>query len=487
MTPIEKALAVATLVALAAGGGVYALTRQDRPPADSGATDVPSVPAPPTVVRPPGPVVGEGPDGDADPGLSVLPAASGGVRPGLRAPFGEDLSDPAKVMALVRDHLAQENPRWDWIAGLLAKVEGPLDADIKEALLNALVVGNAAGAIQALERVRDGSIVPDLLRRLDDPQLDDHDRANLLVAVAGIPGADLNDTVTGLESRLVGDVRRDGLVLVAIARLGGVEAARALAEAASTAADPSRFGPEIWRHFDLRRHPDAAEYLASVLRAAPRSEAGLVALLDLAGRPGATEALVGSILALDAPEQREPVRRSALVALAKTGDPAALERLIAVAEKQADYASVAARAVGQATSLSEPATARLLQVVESTSNEYLRQNAVEALGASKASAAVPTLTKLVADGTDLVQRESVRALGRIGAAAASSVQVLASKYGSGDEAMRQQVALALAQIATDEAMRVLEQARATEASPLVKRTLEGAWQAINARRAREPK
>jgi len=488
MTKLERTLLVATLAAVGAGGGVFfALRAQDGPkaPADTAPNAVPVPPAPrgaPGVIAGPDATDPDAPDDSA---LAARPGA--GIVPGLRIPTGADFSDPVMVQNLIRQQLALENPRWDHVADWISRVEGPLDADIKNALMNALQFGNAAGAIQALERVRDGTVVPDLLRILDDPKLDAHDRGNVLVAIAGVPGADLREAVTGIESRMSGDFAHDGPYLHAIARLGGVEAARALVDAVNASADPTRFGPEVWRSFDLKRSPEASEHLARVLADAPRSEAALVALLDLAGRPGASPALVTSLLALDAAAQREPVRRAALTSLGKTGDDAALARLVELAEKGADYASVAARAIGTTATLSAPAQVRLLDVAKATTSDYLRQNAVEALGITRTKAAVPLLTDLVEHGSDLVRKESARALGRIGADAAPAVSALALAYGGGDEALRQHVVLALAQIATEDARRVLEQARATEASPLVKKTLEAAWRGLQARTAREGK
>ena len=76
---------------------------------------------------------------------------------------------------------------------------------------------------------------------------------------------------------------------------------------------------------------------------------------------------------------------------------------------------------------------------------------------------------------------------RQGPDAAGAVEAIGAAYGSGDEAMRQQAVLALAQIATPEAKGVLEQARTSEASPIVKKTVEAAWRALQAKLAREPK
>lgn len=486
MTKLERTILAVTLAALGAGGGAYFALRRSAPADVPEAAPSLGVPAP---VGPPRPgavarIGGDPEEGPDDSALAARPGG-GGIPPGLRVPSGEDFSDPAKLQNLVREQLALENPRWDHVADWLGRVEGPLDADIKQALLNALQFGNAAGAVQALERVRDGTVVPDLLRILDDPKLDAHDRNNVLVAVSGVPGADLRDAVTGVESRMTGDFAHDVPYLQAIARLGGEEAARALADAVNRAPDPTKFGTEVWRQFDLRKSPEAAEVLAKALSDAPRSEPALVALLDLAGRAGATPSLVASMLALDAPAQREPVRRAALAALGKTGDEAAVTRLVELAEKNADYASVAARALGTTTSLAPAAREKVLDVAKTTANEYLRQNAVEALGAVREPKAVPVLTELLATGSDLVRKESARALGRIGAASAPAVDGLAAAFGAGDEALRQHAVLALAQIGTPEARRVLEMARASEASPVVKRTIEAAWRGLQARAARE--
>jgi HEAT repeat protein len=487
MTRLERSLLGATLALVGVGAGVWIGLRSLRGGPSDGGVAVTGAP-PGTIPTPPRPAApGVIPDGGEpdDSALAVAPGSTG-IPAGLRRPDGIDFSDPVVVQNALREQLAVENPRWDWIADLVAKVS-KLDPDLKNALLNELLYHNAAGAIQALERAQDGTLVADLLHALDDPKLDEHDRGNVLLAVSGIPGADLREAVTGIEARLTGEFAHDGGYLRAIARLGGVEAARALVDAVNASRDPTAFGPDVWRAFDLRKSKDAADYLARALRDAPRSEAAAVALLDLAGRPGATEDLVTSMLALDAPEQKEPIRRAALAALAKTGDDAALARLVETAERQADYASVAARAIAYTDSISEPARGKLIETAQKTGNDYLRQSIVEALGNVKAATAVPLLTELLQNGSDLVRKESARALGRIGPASAPAVDALAAAYGAGDEALRQHAILALAQIPTPEAEGVVERARATEASPIVKKTIEAAWRAIQARRAREGK
>ena len=266
---------------------------------------------------------------------------------------------------LLRAQLSTANPRWDWIAELLGVLEEPLEPDVKQALQNALAHGNAAGAIQAYQKVRDGTVVPDLLRLLDDPNLDAHDRGNVLVALSGIPGADVAQTVTGIESRLTGDYAHDVVYLAAIARVGGAEGARALVDAVARSADPSKFGPEVWRALDLQRSAEASDVLAGALRSTSLSPAALRAVAELAGRPGASPALVEALLALEAPSQPEAVRRQVLASLAATGSDAAVERLITVASAGADYASVAASALGNTSSASNAARDRMLATAKS--------------------------------------------------------------------------------------------------------------------------
>src|SRR5438552_10372989 len=70
-------------------------------------------------------------------------STTGRVPSGLRQPSGDDLSNPARVLELLHQHLADPNPHWDWIADLVA-VLPTLDAQTKAALVEQLVHGNAA-------------------------------------------------------------------------------------------------------------------------------------------------------------------------------------------------------------------------------------------------------------------------------------------------------------------------------------------------------
>ena len=85
------------------------------------------------------------PVGEDDPvnsGQTEPQEPSGSVKPGLRAPSGEDLSNPTAVQKKIREILADENPRWGLDRGPPRPfLSGPLDADVKKAIEKELVEG----------------------------------------------------------------------------------------------------------------------------------------------------------------------------------------------------------------------------------------------------------------------------------------------------------------------------------------------------------
>ena len=206
--------------------------------------------------------------------------------------------------------------------------------------------------------------------------------------------------------------------------------------------------------------------------------------MELAGRPGATPALVESLLALDADTTPEPVRRRVVSSLAATGDDRALDRLLTVATKGADYASVAAGEIGNLTTASPAMRTRVLELAGATTDENLKTHAVRALGALRVEASVPMLTGLVGSSSALLRIEAVIALGRVGPASAPAVDALAEAYDGGDEALRQHVAIALGRIANERAYAILKQFQTVEKSEKVKTTLGGAVRSIDARSPR---
>ncbi len=481
MTQTEQRLLFATGFVLLAGSGLYvALGGLSKPaplPIAVSTTEAPSA-TNPTTGRPliePNAVVA----GPTDPsGDGVLRPGGTVLSPGLREPSGEDLSDPKVVRALLRAHLAEASPRWDYIAKLLQVYREPLDPDVKAALLAALEHGNKAGALQALAFLNDGTIVPDLLRLLDDPAIDAGDRGAVLQALSTIPGANAAEVVTGIESRLTGELAHDLVYLQNIARVGGVEAVRALVDAIAKAKVPTDIGPDVWRELDLKKSPEASDRLASDLRSTTLSADVLGVLVEMAGKPGASRALVESLLALDADSTPEPVRKRVLASLVGTGDDAALERVLAVSTKGADYASVAAKAISELRSASPAMRAKLLVLASETNDENLKAQTVHALGSLKVATAVPLLTQYLSSPLPLLRTEAVIALGRIGTDSAPAIDALAKAYDTGDEAMRQHAAIAIGKTGHERAGAILKQLLTIEKSERVRTTLAGALRAL---------
>jgi HEAT repeat protein len=473
MTRLERTLLLATGALLVVGGGVLALVLSRRSGGGPSAADVqPVVPAAGDAApRPVDVATGPGPGGAFE-GPARLATAGGGLPTSLRKPEGIDLSDPKVVQARLREYLAVEDTRWDWIAQLLGVMTGPLDDDVKWALENALVRGNAAGALQAYAQVRDGSVVPNLLRLLDDPETDAHDRANVLFALGAIPAGDEAVIVTGIESRLDGDPAHDRPYLEAIARRGGAEGARALVDALSKSADPARYPAETWRDLDLKKSPGANEVLAAALADPRRSPAALRAIAEVAGRPGADAALVDALARLDADGQDRLVRTQALLSLGATGDERAVARLLDQAARGADYASVAARALAEVGSASPAARERLLAAARETPDETLRTHLATALGNLKEKRAVPLLVEGLEKGSAPRRRESLLALGRMGADGTPAVEAIGAAFTTGNEGFRCEAAVALAGIGTPEAKRMLDQLALAEKDPRVKKAIQ---------------
>ena len=483
MTKTERTLLIATAL-VAAGGGVAwlvlggpsALSHRRGPVPLPLAAEAPRDGESPTLAGPPGERSGY------DPERGLGPASR--IPRGLRAPSGEDLSDPERVKTLLRTYLAHADPDWTWIAQLLRVLDGPLDDDLKQALLQQLVHGNAAAAaIQAYPAVRDGTVVVDLLKLLDDPSLDAHSKANVLYAISHVPGADAAQVVTGIEARLRGDFASDLPYLKAIATEGGPEAARALVEALSRSKDPIAWSADVWRDLDLAKSKEAAAVVAEALADPTKSIEVRKSLADMAGKQGASPELVKALLDLDAEGTHEVVRRQVIESLGRVGSDAAIARLLELAQKGgADYASVAAASLANATSASPEARARLLETAKTTPDEGLKVRVVEALGNLKEPKAVPSLTEWVETGSDLVKKSAVVALGRIGTGAESAVPALAKAFEAGDEATRSHVAIALGSIGGDDALAALRRLDALKSPPRVKSALANAVSRIESQK-----
>lgn len=485
MTPRTRSWLLGGVVVLVVAGGVVALLRSvSKPRGSVESDDLPTVTGPGPKSTTPTPTTAEPGMAGATPSPEVVATAPGGssIVPGLRKPFGEDLSDPKLIQSRLREALAADPVAWTRVAALLSGLAEPVEPEARRALLEAMARGNDAGALQAFGRLRDPSLVPDLLRMLDDLSSDPRRRSQVLVALSTMPAADKTATVEGISSRLSGTFATDMPALQAIARVGGPAAVKALVDAVGKSSEPARFGAEIWRSIDLRGNPESSRVLVAALTAPSASGDAMGSLVDLAGRPGASPELVTVLIGMRTSPD-EAVRRKATSALAATGDEKAVEALLKSATEGDPQGAEAGQALAATTSLSLPARARVMEVVKSTPSDPLRQQLVEALGNAKVATAVPMLSEYVVQGSDGVRREAVIALGRIGPAASESVEVLRAAYPGGDEGMRTQMAATLAEIGTDSAKSLLEQLEAGEASPLVKRAIEAARRRLVERRS----
>jgi HEAT repeat protein len=428
--------------------------------------------------------------GPVPPPSPSFPAArtggtSGAVEPGLRAPFGEDFSDPAHVKAKLRAALAAHD--WARVADLLGIHDGALDPDVLDALVQALYdPAQAARAAGAWARVRDPKALRVLLPRVSVARDDLATWTAVLRVVtsaAAVPGADRGAAVATLH-RLVDGTPQDVVVLQSIARIGGLEALDAFIDLARRPNGAIRVPDHVRADLDLRQDKEAGRRLSEALASPDATPDALVALSDLAFVGPGAEAVVPALLALDVEGRPQEVREAVFSALTRVGDDRGYEHLLAVAQDpKRDVGQVAGTALAGAQSASPAARARLVEAARTTTDDGLRLSLAHGLGSLREPSALPLLTEWVGSGSETVRSTSVAALGKYGPRAAESVEALGHAYGSGDVGLRSQVAVTLAAIGTPEARRLLEQARASETSPTVKKVVESALRNLEARRS----
>ena len=88
----------------------------------------------------------------------------------------------------LREALGGGAPRWDLVADLLGRHEGALPPDVRAALLRAFDGGRVPAAVGAMARLRDPSLVEDLLRLLSDASTTPQGRRTVLAALVSSSG-----------------------------------------------------------------------------------------------------------------------------------------------------------------------------------------------------------------------------------------------------------------------------------------------------------
>jgi HEAT repeat protein len=304
-----------------------------------------------------------------------------------------------------------------------------------------------------------------------------------MTSAAAVPGADRAAAVATLR-RLVEGTPQDDAVLRTIARIGGVEALDVFIDLATRTSGAIRVPDHVRADLDLRQEPEAGRRLAEALADPDASPEALVALTDLAFVGPGSEAVVPALLALDLEGRPPEVRQAVFTALARVGDDRGWERLLAVAQDtKSGLGQAAGLALAGARSASPAARARLVEVARTTTDDHLRLLLAHGLGSLRESSALPLLKEWIGSGSPTVRLSSAAALANYGPRGADAVESLGQAYGAGDDALRSQVAVTLAAIGTPEARRLLEQARASETDPTVKRVVESSLRNLEARRS----
>ncbi len=475
MTPRFR-LALVGLAALAALTGALALLRTGGGTPSEGeaggrAAAGPALPGAGLSPRTPD----DGEPGGEDEAPSRGGGATGGLRPGLRAPEGVDLSDPEQRRRHLLGLIAERPLDWNQIVALVGLSTEPLDPAARAFLLEQLRTGDRNGAGRALTVCHDPAFVPELLALLDDPGAPAGMRRVAVLALAQMPGADRDELVRTLEGRLKGTGAADGELLGMIARRGGPEAARAITEYVARGGDGVRLAQSAVGQLDLVGDPAAAEVVAQALRRTASPEALAVLVRLASARPGA--AGVGSaLIALDRDDVPEAVRTQVLEALAQVGSLEATEHLLRVARQPGVYGERATLALANLGTTSPEAQEALLAAAErpgsSPRPELARASLLQAAGTMRLSKALPAMVSALDERDLQVKNGALQALGRMGPLARAHVEAIGQQFAAGSEATRIAVVVALGSIGGPEAAERLERLGATpDLGPQLQRTL----------------
>jgi HEAT repeat protein len=385
----------------------------------------------------------------------------GGLGDGLprRTPEGVDFSDPAQVEKRLAELISDRPIDWAAVSRLAAVFDGPLSEDVRRSLLAALATGDRTGALRVFAVSRDGTLVRDLLRLLDDGGLTPGAKGALYQALAILPGANNAEVVRGLEARLTGQGRADLQALKAIGDRGGREGARAIVEYLLRVDQPDTLPHYGYLGLDLAHDPAAVGVLKEALAQTERPEV-LKSLIKLSAQAGA-DGMVESLLALDHGEQPHEIRRGILEALARIGTDDSLAHLVQVANQPGSYGELAVQNIGRMRSATPEARARLVESVGPDGalqrDPAARRAALQALGNLREEAAIPALVEALDSGDDALVHVAAFGLGSIGEPAREHVPRLIDLFSTGDVNLQKQVVVALGGLGGQDARSALEQ------------------------------
>lgn len=394
------------------------------------------------------------------PGAGVRPRPGGrdGTVP-RRIPEGVDYSDPAQVEKRFAELMSEDPIQWAAVSRLAAVYEGALPDDVRDALMSALAAGDRTGPIRVFAVSRDGSLVRDLFRLLDDGALPPGVKGALYQALAILPGANDAEVVRGIEARLTGHGRTDLQALKAIGDRGGRDGARAIVEYLMRVDEPQTLPHHGYLGLDLKNDPAAVEVLSEAVAHAETPEV-LGALVKLSAQGGA-DGMVASLVALDHADQPHDIRRGVLEALTRIGTDDSLAYVMNVAAQPDPYGVLAVTNIGRMRSATPEARARLVEAVGREGAFYgdpkARRAALQALGNLRERTALPALVDALDSGDDGLRHVATYGLGSIGEPARPHVPRLIDLFSTADVRMQKQVAVALGGIGGADARSALEQ------------------------------
>lgn len=362
-------------------------------------------------------------------GSSGSPAAAGGVRlpprpPGEDGPPLEDEPDPLAALSPER----------------------------RAALCAALVAGDDGSALATCRACSDPALLTDLLATLDRLPVDWPGWARVLEAIAALPVPRADERVALLAERRSGVLEQDRPLLAAVARMGGAAAVRLLLEVLEREGGSLEAAQRVARELDLLQGGEALAVLQEALASGGTRAAAARAL---AARREVSPELVTALLASEPREEGALAQRAWLAALASTGDPRALARVVdaarageGAAQAQAVLAQHAVGGVG--------ACAVLQRALEQAVEPGLRVALMVALGRTGESMAEPALLAALAGRDAAERRVAAQGLARLRLPSVAALDALVAAYEGAEAGLQRDIRAALAAHPTEAARERLQ-------------------------------